>query len=192
MKESQGTESKRPAIWRENTIHTEHIFEGKIISLQVDTVELPDGRSATREIVRHPGASAVLALLDGKLLVVEQYRKPMDIFQVEIPAGKLDGDEDPAVAAARELEEETGYRPVSLKLISSFYTSPGFADEKLYLYFADELVKGVQNPDEDEDLVVESITMEQADAYMKEGKISDAKTILAVYAWKLYVQTGVI
>lgn len=190
MTDSYKAGTERKALWRENTIGTEPIFDGRIISLQVDTVELADGRTATREIVRHPGASAVLALLDGKLLVVEQYRKPMDKFQVEIPAGKLDGDEDPALAAARELEEETGYRPGSLKLISAFYTSPGFADEKLYLYFADELVKGLQNPDEDEDLYVETITMEQADAYIAEGRISDAKTILAVYAWKLYVQTG--
>jgi ADP-ribose pyrophosphatase len=190
MNDSQRNGTERPALWRENTLATEPIFSGRVISLQVDTVELADGRTATREVVRHPGASAVLALLDGKLLVVEQYRKPMDKFQIEIPAGKLDGDEDPALAAARELEEETGYRPASLKLISAFYTSPGFADEKLYMYFADELTKGVQNPDEDEDLFVETITMEQADAYIAEGRISDAKTILAVYAWKLYVQTG--
>lgn len=192
MSDSQGQKPDRPELWREQTVHIEPIFQGKIISLQVDTVELSDGRTATREIVRHPGASAVLALLDGKLLVVEQYRKPMDIFQIEIPAGKLDGDEDPALAAARELEEETGYRAKSLKLISAFYTSPGFADEKLYLYFTDELEKGVQNPDEDEDLYVEAVTLEQAEAYMAEGRISDAKTILAVYAWKLYLQTGTI
>src|SRR5690606_4170460 len=86
MSDSQGQKPDRPDLWREQTVHTEPIFQGKIISLQVDTVELPDGRTATREIVRHPGASAVLALLDGKLLVVEQYRKPMDIFQIEIPA----------------------------------------------------------------------------------------------------------
>lgn len=188
----QKQEQERPELWREETVSSEQIFEGRIISLQVDTVALPGGRTATREIVRHPGASAVMALLDGKLLVVEQYRKPMDIFQVEIPAGKLDGDEDPALAAARELEEETGYRPKGLKLISSFYTSPGFADEKLYLYFADELERGEQNPDEDEDLFVEAITLEQAERYISEGRISDAKTILAVYAWKLYLQTGAI
>ncbi|MDQ6421024.1 NUDIX hydrolase [Paenibacillus sp. LHD-117] len=192
MSDHNNNGPERPELWREQTVSSEPIFQGRIISLQVDTVALPDGRTATREIVRHPGASAVLALLDGKLLVVEQYRKPMDKFQVEIPAGKLDGDEDPALAAARELEEETGYRAKSLKQISAFYTSPGFADEKLYLYFAEELEKGTPNPDEDEDLFVEAITMEQADAYIAEGRISDAKTILAVYAWKLYVQTGQI
>jgi len=185
------TGDKKP-IWREETLHTEPIFHGKVITLQVDTVALQGGKQATREIVRHPGASAVMGLVDGKLLVVDQYRKPMDKFQIEIPAGKLDAGEDPMTAAARELEEETGYRAKELKLVSSFYTSPGFADEKLYLYFADQLEAGEQHLDEDEDLRVEAITMEQADAYIAEGRISDAKTILAVYAWKLYLNTGKI
>ncbi|MEK3881525.1 NUDIX hydrolase [Paenibacillus sp. PL2-23] len=182
----------KPHIWREETISSEPIFQGKIISLQVDTVTLADGRSATREIVRHPGAAAVVALLDGKLLVVEQFRKPLEKCQIEIPAGKLDGDEDPLVAAARELEEETGYKAKELKLLNAFYTSPGFADEKLYVYWATELEPGEQQLDEDEDIQVEAITLEQAEAYIAEGRISDAKTILAVYAWKLHQLTGSI
>ncbi|RCW51185.1 NUDIX hydrolase [Paenibacillus prosopidis] len=183
-------EKQAAPLWREETIKTDPIFEGKMISLQVDTVTLADGRTATREIVKHPGAAAVMALLDGKLLVVEQFRKPLEKFQIEIPAGKLDPGEDPLTAAARELEEETGYRAKGLKLLSAFYTSPGFADEKLYVYFTDQVELGVQNPDEDEDLKVEAITLEQAEAYITEGRISDAKTILAVYAWKLYTLTG--
>ncbi|OBZ08084.1 MULTISPECIES: NUDIX hydrolase [Bacillales] len=190
-KERSRLEEQQPAaLWREETIKTEPIFEGKMITLQVDTVALADGRTATREIVKHPGAAAVMALLDGKLLVVEQFRKPLEKFQIEIPAGKLDPGEDPLTAAARELEEETGYRSDDLKLLSAFYTSPGFADEKLYIYFTDKVEQGVQNPDEDEDLKVEAITLEQAEAYIQEGRISDAKTILAVYAWKLYNLTG--
>lgn len=183
-------EQQQAALWREETVKTEPIFEGKMITLQVDTVTLADGRTATREIVKHPGAAAVMALLDGKLLVVEQFRKPLEKFQIEIPAGKLDPGEEPQTAAARELEEETGYRSNNLKLLSAFYTSPGFADEKLYIYFTDQVEQGVQNPDEDEDLKVEAITIEQAEAYIEEGRISDAKTILAVYAWKLYILTG--
>ncbi|MWC28390.1 NUDIX domain-containing protein [Paenibacillus sp. MMS18-CY102] len=178
--------------WQERTLSSKQIFEGKIISLQVDTIELPDGGQATREIVRHPGAAAVLALLDDKMLVVEQFRKPLEKFQIEIPAGKLDPNEDPIVCAGRELEEETGYRATSLRPLSAFYTSPGFADEKLYVYLAEGLEKGKMNPDEDEYLRVEAITLEQALAYIAEGRISDAKTVLAVYAWRLYKLTGEI
>lgn len=178
--------------FREPTVSTQPIFEGKIISLQVDTVRLPDGNTATREIVRHPGAAAVLALMDDKMLVVEQYRKPMEKFQVEIPAGKLDAGEDPMVAAARELEEETGYKAGKLRPLSAFYTSPGFADEKLYVYIAEELTPGESKPDEDEYLNVSAITFEEAQQYIREERISDAKTVLAVYAWHIYRLTGEI
>ncbi|RXZ78325.1 NUDIX hydrolase [Paenibacillaceae bacterium] len=185
-------EQSRPERWVEETVETEAIFDGKVISLQVDTVRLPDGATATREIVRHPGAAAIIALLDGKMLVVEQFRKPLEKFQVEIPAGKLDPGEDPMQAAIRELEEETGYRAKSLKPVSAFYTSPGFADEKLYLYFTDELEPGAMELDDDEFLAVEAITFEQAEHYLREEKISDAKTILAIYAWRIFRLTGEI
>ncbi|MFC5531667.1 NUDIX domain-containing protein [Cohnella yongneupensis] len=174
----------------EETISSKPIFEGRIISLQVDTVKLPNGETATREIVRHPGAVAVLALLDGKMLVVEQFRKPLEKAQVEIPAGKLDAGEEPIVAAMRELEEETGYKAKSIVLLQSFSTSPGFADEIIHLYFTDELAKGEVHLDEEEFLSCEAITLDQALAYVREGRICDAKTVMAVYAWRLYSLTG--
>jgi ADP-ribose pyrophosphatase len=174
----------------ETTLSSKTIFEGRIIKLQVDQVKLPGGKTASREIVRHPGAAAVIALLDGKLLTVGQYRKPLDKYQVEIPAGKLDPGEDPAVCAARELLEETGISAAEMKLVEAFYTSPGFADEKLYLYAAEGLQQGDSQPDEDEDLHVEALTMEQAEAYIRDGIIGDAKTLMAVYLWKLYLLTG--
>ena len=176
--------------YEEVTVKTEPIFRGNFISLQVDHVRLPDGRTATREIVRHPGAVAVLALKDDKLIVVEQYRKALEKSQVEIPAGKLEPGEDPEEAAKRELEEETGYRCESLKRICSFYTSPGFADEKLHLFAAESVVPGTAHLDEDEFLECGEITFEEAQRYIAEGRISDAKTILAVYAWQLYRLTG--
>jgi len=176
--------------FEEVTIHTKHIFQGKIISLQVDDVRLPNGETATREIVKHPGAVAVLAIHEGKMVVVEQYRKPLEKSQVEIPAGKLDPGENPLEAAHRELQEETGYTCPSIKLISSFYTSPGFADELIHLYYADELTAGIEKPDDDEFLECVSITLEEAKQMMAEGRISDAKTIMAVYAWQLYQLTG--
>lgn len=176
--------------FEETTIRTTPVFQGRIISLQVDEVRLPNGETATREIVKHPGAVAVLALVDNKMLVVEQYRKPLEKSQVEIPAGKLDEGEEPLTAAMRELEEETGFRSGSIRLISSFYTSPGFADELIHLYVAEDLTKGNVNLDEDEFLECEAITLEQAEQYIADRRISDAKTIMAVYAWKLYRLTG--
>jgi ADP-ribose pyrophosphatase len=176
--------------FEEPTLSTKPIFQGKIISLQVDEVRLPNGETATREIVRHPGAVAVIALIDDKMIVVEQYRKPLEKSQVEIPAGKLDAGEDPLDAAARELEEETGYRGGSVRHVCSFYTSPGFADELLHLYIAEGLIKGESRPDEDEFLDCEAITLEEAKQYISENRISDAKTIMAVYVWELYRMTG--
>lgn len=169
----------------EKTLETRPIFDGRIISLQVDTVKLPSGETATREIVRHPGAVAVIAVLNGKLLVVEQFRKPLEKLQVEIPAGKLDAGEAPERAAYRELEEETGYRARSLVHLHSFSTSPGFADEIVHLYYADALEAGEVRLDDEEFLTCEALTPEQADAYIREGRICDAKTLLAVYVWKL-------
>lgn len=176
--------------FEEVTISSQPIFEGKIITVQVDQVRLPNGETAGREIVRHPGAVAVVAIVDNKLLVVEQYRKPMEQSMVEIPAGKLDPGEVPIEAAGRELAEETGYRAGKITPICSVYTSPGFSDELLHLYFASDLTKGEAHLDEDEFLECEAITLEQAEQYIAEGRIADAKTIMAVYVWKLYNQTG--
>ncbi|OME70520.1 ADP-ribose pyrophosphatase [Paenibacillus odorifer] len=174
----------------EVTLSTQPVFDGKIISLQVDTVRLPDGNTATREVVKHPGAVAVLALNNNKMLVVEQYRQPMQRTEVEIPAGKLDKGEDPLVAAGRELHEETGFHSGDLKLLKSFYTSPGFADEIIHLYVTTNAKPGDMSLDEDEFLEVSELTLEEAYQYMADGRIADAKTMMAVYAWHLYTLTG--
>lgn len=176
--------------FEEVTITTTPIYEGRIISLQVDEVRLPDGQTATREIVKHPGAVAVIALHEDKMIVVEQYRKPLEKSQIEIPAGKLDPGEDPLDAARRELEEETGYRAGSIRHVSSFYTSPGFADELLHLYVAEQLAPGDVRPDDDEFLECSAITLAEAKSLIAQNRISDAKTIAAVYAWQIYRLTG--
>ena len=127
----------------EKTIRRRTIFDGKLIRVQLDEVELPDGRTSTREIVHHPGAVGVLAFTDeGKLVFVRQYRNPLGKTILEIPAGKLEPGEDPKACAFRELEEETGYRAEEMRPIVSLYTSPGFADEILHLYEARGLQKG--------------------------------------------------
>ncbi|GAA0135643.1 NUDIX hydrolase [Paenibacillus sp. YSY-4.3] len=169
---------------KETTVSTEHIFTGKVISLQVDTVRLPDGTEGKREIVKHPGAVAVLAVHQGRLLLVDQYRQALGRCELEIPAGKLERGEDPMEAARRELEEETGYRCGKLSLLHSFYTSPGFADEIIHLYLAEDLTAGDASPDEDEFLEIIEATFEETQQYIAEGRIFDAKTILAAYIWQ--------
>ncbi|MEK3885917.1 NUDIX hydrolase [Bacillus sp. FSL K6-3431] len=173
--------------FEEKTISTKEIFKGKIISLQVDEVELPDGNIAKREIVKHPGAVAVIALTaENKIVMVEQYRKPLERSLLEIPAGKLEPGENPELSAVRELEEETGYGAGKLDHLISFYTSPGFADELIHLYIATDLHK-VENPlsgDEDEFVDLQEITLEQAVKFVNEKYIYDAKTAYAV----LYLQ----
>jgi len=186
----ENNEQKRNPALDEETLSTQPIFSGKIITLQVDTVRLPDGNTATREVVKHPGAVAVLALNNNKMLVVEQYRQPMHRTEVEIPAGKLDPGEDPLFAAARELQEETGFHSGELILLKSFYTSPGFADEIIHLYVTVNAQPGGMSLDEDEFLEVSELTLEEAYAYIREGRIADAKTMMAVYAWHLYTLTG--
>lgn len=178
--------------FKEETISSEHIFTGKIISLQVDQVRLPNGKTSSREIVKHSGAVAILALKDGRMIVVEQYRKALERSLIEIPAGKLDPGEDPLQSAHRELKEETGFTCDQLRPISSFYTSPGFADEIIHLYLAENLQAGQMQLDEDEFLSCDQITLEQAKQYIQDGSIRDAKTVAAVYAWELYSLTGKI
>jgi ADP-ribose pyrophosphatase len=167
----------------EKTLKTEKIFTGKVISLQVEDVELPNGNVSKREIIKHPGAVAILALTDdNKIVVVEQYRKALEKTIIEIPAGKLELGEDPETCARRELEEETGYGCKEMEWLISFYTSPGFADEIVHLYIAKGLEKkeNAASLDEDEFVNLMEITLEEAQAYLKEQRIYDAKTAYAV------------
>lgn len=175
--------------FEEKTISSEPIFKGHVVALKVDEVELPNGKKAKREIINHPGAVAVIAVTDdNKIILVEQYRKALERSIVEIPAGKIDPGEAPIKTAHRELEEETGYQAGSMEHVHSFATSPGFADEVIHLYVARDLRK-VDKPlaaDEDEFVELMTATAEDAEQLMAEGKIYDAKTMLAVYWMKLY------
>lgn len=178
-----GTGGSKMKKFEEKTIHTTSIFKGKVIDLQVDEVELPDGKTSKREIVKHPGAVAVIALTkDKRLVLVEQYRKPLEKSIIEIPAGKLEPGEQPETCARRELEEETGYTSDRLEFVTSFYTSPGFADELIYIYAARDLRQLEEKKDLDDDEFVELIecTQEEAEQLEKEQKIQDAKTSYAI------------
>lgn len=167
----------------EKTIQTQEIFSGKVVSLYVEDVELPNGNTSKREIIRHPGAVAIIAVTDeNKLVMVEQYRKALGRTIVEIPAGKLEKGEKPAVCARRELEEETSYECKTLELLVSFYTSPGFADEIVHVYLAKGLTKKENSAplDEDEFVNIEKLTLDEAAKYIETKKICDAKTVFAV------------
>ncbi|MHA6251039.1 NUDIX hydrolase [Oceanobacillus sp. CAU 1775] len=169
--------------FEERTTHTEQIFDGKIISLQVDEVELPNGEKSQREIVKHPGAVAVIPITeDNKIVFVKQYRKPLEKTLIEIPAGKLDNNEQPLAAAIRELEEETGYTTKELSFVTSFYTSPGFANELMYIYITNTLEK-LEEPipgDDDEFIEILELTLDEAKELVEQEKIHDAKTNYAI------------
>ncbi|MCM3742967.1 NUDIX hydrolase [Sporosarcina luteola] len=169
--------------FEEKTVASETIFEGKIISLRVDEVELPDGKRSKRELINHPGAVAVIAITDeGKMVLVEQYRKALNRSIVEIPAGKIEPGEDIRVTAMRELEEETGYGANQFEYLQSFATSPGFANEIIHIFVAQELYK-VDKPaagDEDEFIELMECTLEEAEEMVLNQRIYDAKTAFAI------------
>ncbi|MBC2026549.1 NUDIX hydrolase [Listeria welshimeri] len=172
----------------EKTLHTEKIFSGNIIQLQVDDVELPNGEQSKREIVKHPGAVAIIPFsADGAMYLVEQFRKPLEKTIIEIPAGKIEQGEDPLITAKRELEEETGFQSDDLTYLTSFYTSPGFADELLHIYVAKDLRK-IKQPlaqDADEFINLVKVTPEEANQLIEQQLILDAKTMYAMQYWKL-------
>ncbi len=169
--------------FEEKTINSESIYQGKIIDLQVDEVTLPNGKTSKRELIKHPGAVAVIPITpEGNIIMVEQYRKALEKSIIEIPAGKLEQGEEPMNTAKRELEEETGYGCDNLEHIISFYTSPGFADEIVHLYLAENIyqIEDSRETDEDEFVELIEVSVEEAVQLIKERRIYDAKTAYAV------------
>ncbi len=164
-------------------IARDEVFVGRILRVEVDTVRLPDGARATREVVRHPGAVAVVPILpDGRILLVRQYRHAAGKSLWEIPAGKLDvAGESPLECAVRELREETGYAADDWNELFTFYTSPGFTDERIVLFAALELTK-VADPVPDEIAEQAAFTRRDLLNMITRGEVDDGKTILAV-AW---------
>ena len=168
-------ESKR----KEERIKGEVLFKGRMLRIERDAVRLPNGLETSREVVRHPGAVAIIALQDQDVLMVRQYRYAIAQETLEIPAGKLDPDETPIACAQRELREETGYRG-TMEHISTFYTTPGFTDEVMYLFFAQDLVWDPLAPDDDEFIGVERIPWAEAVQKARRSEFNDAKTILGI------------
>ena len=160
---------------------TKNIYKGRIVTLNLETVTLPNGATVELEIIRHPGAAAIVPLKDERTVVlIRQYRHAAGGFIYEIPAGKLHPGEDPRACAARELEEEIGYRVSSLELLASIFTAPGFADEVIHIYQGTGLTPGTQNLSPDEVLDVIELSLDRAIAMIHDGTIRDGKTIVGL------------
>ncbi len=161
--------------------HTRRIFKGRVVTLDIDTVTLPNGATIELEMIHHPGAAAVVPMKeDGTVILIRQYRHAAGGYIYEIPAGKLHPGEDPKLCAARELQEEIGYRADSLVLLTSILTTPGFTDEVIHIYKGIGLTKGKQDLDHDEVIEIVELPLEKALAQIIDGTIRDGKTIVGL------------
>jgi ADP-ribose pyrophosphatase len=165
----------------EKTLSSEPVYLGKLVKLFVETVELPDGNRSMREIVKHPGAVAMVPLLaSGEVVLVRQFRGAADRVLLEIPAGTLEAGEEPLAAAGRELQEEAGYRPGKLERLGGEYTAPGYTSEFIHLFLATDLVPSRLVQDADEFLEVVTLPLDEALRQVENGEIQDGKTIIGL------------
>ena len=167
-------------------LNRELMYHGTIVDFYKDTIEVPNGNVVEWDFIGHKGAAAVLPVReDGKLLMVRQYRNALDRYTLEIPAGGLNGADEPTRdAAGRELEEETGYRSDDLEWLITIRTTVAFCNEKIDIYVAKNLIKSHQHLDEDEFINVEAYSVEELSRMIVEGKIEDSKTISAIMSYK--------
>ena len=167
-------------------LSSRRVYEGKVINVDKDSVKFPNGSVGELEMVRHSGASAVVPFLsdpqgdDPQIMLIKQFRHAADDFIYEIPAGKLDHGEDPAVCAARELKEETGCTAERIEHLYSFYTTPGFTDEIIHAFMATGLSRGDSAHEKDEFMSLEVVTLSHALELIKKGELKDAKTALSL------------
>jgi ADP-ribose pyrophosphatase len=175
-----------PATIVPGKVGSRRIHTGRIITLDNDTVRFPNGTVGDLDMVRHPGASAIVPFLtdpsgdDPQLLLVKQYRYAAEQYLYEIPAGRLDGGEDPKQCAARELREETGCTAQRLEFLFTMFTTPGFTDEKIHLFMATGLERGETAHEADEFMTIETVTLSHALKLIQKGEIKDAKTALGI------------
>lgn len=167
-------------------IASRRVYDGRVIDLDVDTVRFPNGTVGELEMIRHPGASAVVPFLsdpaggDPEILLIRQYRYAAEQYLYEVPAGRLDPGEEPATCARRELREETGCEAERVEHLITIYTTPGFTDERIHLFMAVGLTRGDVAREADEFIEVETMPLSQALSLIERGVIQDAKTALAV------------
>lgn len=175
----------------EKTISSNRIYEGRIINFRVDTVLLPDGREATRELVEHPGGVGIVAIdREENVILVEQFRKPYEKLILEIPAGKMERGENPELCGRRELEEETGCRAGKFEFLGECYPSVGYTDENIRIFLATELEETAQRLDDDEFLNVRRIPLKEMLRRIMNNEISDAKTVIGIL--KACVKTNTV
>ena len=166
---------------KETMVSTETVYEGIILNVRRDKARLIDGRITNREVVEHPGGVCVFALdNEGKVILVRQYRYPMQEVVLELPAGKLEKGEDPSDSGLRELGEETGLVPQTYLPMGVSFSSPGIMEEKIYYFFATDLVQGPVHPDDGEFLEVVRVPYEELLEMARKGEIKDAKTLVAI------------
>jgi len=179
---------KKIEDFQEKTLSSSKIFQGRIINLRKDEVMLPNGRNSIREIIEHPGAVVILAINEEKeIIMIKQFRKAAEEVLWELPAGTIEENEELISCARRELEEETGYYPKKLKKAITYFSTPGFCDEKLTLFIAEDLEKREKNLDEDEFIQVEHLKISEVLKMVKENVIKDAKTIIGILYLKSFL-----
>lgn len=167
-----------PGKLTETIISSEVIYDGRIVHLYKETVRLPNGENATREVIKHAGAVAIVPIdANGNVVMVRQYRLPTRRVLLEIPAGTLNPGEDPLACAVRELQEETGYKPGHLERLGGIYTAPGYTSEFIHLFLATDLLESRLSPDADEFLELERFPFSEALRLIDTGEIADGKTI---------------
>lgn len=168
----------------EKVLSSELIYQGRAFNVRVDTIQTDDGRNATRDIVEHGECVAIVAIdPGGKILLVKQYRLPAGKQLLEIPAGGIDGNEEPADAVRREMQEETGYLPNKVEKLGGFYSAPGFCTEYLHLYLATELEPNRLVAEDTESITLIRVSPEEIKELIHSGEICDAKSIAGLLTW---------
>jgi ADP-ribose pyrophosphatase len=171
----------------EETLSSRKVFEGRAVNLRIDTVKLPSGRKTTREIVEHEDCVAIVALdTADNILLVKQFRKPVEKELLEIPAGGIDAGETPEDAVRREMREETGFLPRKVEKLGGFYSTPGFCTEYLYLYLATELVLKPLKAEDSESISLVRVPLAEVPGLISSGAICDAKSIVGLLAFLEY------
>ena len=171
----------------EKTLSSQLIYEGRAVKLRIDTVKMPGGRETTREIVEHIDCVAIVAIdANDNVLLVKQFRKPVEKELLEIPAGGIEPGEDPVTTVRREMQEETGYLPQKVERLGGFYSTPGYCTEYLYLYLATDLIPSPLNAEDTESIELIRVPISQISSLISSGKICDAKSIAGLLTFLKY------